>query len=95
MPSLITAHFCVLFPLLLLAAAFALEQRATGIADLQKMVNNFIETEDRNFGMFRYIQVRGQQEAMARGFICRADAHTSCVPPPARQQGSEAAAEER
>lgn len=49
------------------AAAFALEQRATGIADLQKMVNNFIETEDRNFGMFRYIQVRGQQERQWRG----------------------------
>lgn len=32
------------------------------------MVNNFIETEDRNFGMFRYIQVRGQQrEAVAGG----------------------------
>ena len=34
------------------------EQRVTGINDIRKMVSSFIEVEDRNFGMFRYIQVR-------------------------------------
>jgi len=39
------------------SCACVLYQRMTGITDIRKMVSSFIEVEDRNFGMFQYIQV--------------------------------------
>lgn len=37
--------------------AFGKLKKLTGITDIRKMVSSFIEVEDRNFGMFQYIQL--------------------------------------